>query len=159
MEILKNLLGFLDNVGLYVMDHMDVAVTCAIWLIVLLVLITRSSKKAVFLQQSVDDLAESNERNIDLLLDARKKTAFADEAWLAARNENLALKRENHLLKEKIQKKREFRLRDGKWCTEDQYMAELNNINQVAELQEKLAEADINDECNKQIDEFLKKEI
>lgn len=161
-------MDYLISFGLW--NYVGAIVALVFWLIILWLSLRGEPEEVVSLRQELSDMAESNRKNIDLALDN-------ETAWLAARNENLKLKRENHLLKEKISKKREFRLRNGLWCTEEQYMAELNDVNKepgepmelndgisdevinemAKETHDAIASADINDECNKQIEEFLKK--
>jgi hypothetical protein len=157
---MDNLIDF----GILWSDYGVIVLTSVFWVIVFLILGKAILRKNVHLQDEVEDLAASNRWNMEAIAEADQAKKVADTAWLAAANENLKLRRENHLLKEKISKKREFRLRNGCWCTEEQYIEELcrfekrlDNVHeeQVEELQEKLDAVDINEECNKQIESFL----
>ena len=60
-------------------------------------------------------------------------------------------------LQDIISRKKQHRLKDGTFCSEQQYLDELNGVNLVAKTQEELDAIEINDECNRQIDEYLKK--
>jgi hypothetical protein len=159
---MDNLIDF----GLIWSDYGAIVLTSVFWVIVFLVLGKSILRKNVHLQDEVEDLAASNRWNMEAIAEAEQAKKVADTAWLAAANENLKLRRENYLLKEKMSNKRGLRLRNGRWCTEGQYIEELcrferrlDNVHeeQIEELQEKLDAVDINEECNKQIEEFLKK--
>lgn len=156
---MENLIDF----GTFWFDYGSVILTSAFWLVVFLIIGKSILAKNLRLQAEVEDLVASNRWNIELVTEAEQDKKMSHDAWLASANENLRLRRENHLLKEKIQKKQEFRLRDGRWCTEEQYIAERDwltlgeQLDAVKKTQEAIASVDINEECNKQIEEFLKK--
>jgi len=159
-------MDYLIDFDAFRLNHGDAILVLALCVIVGLVSLNWLWKRVIFWQQEAEDMADSDRRSIDLLLEEKKKRMYFEEAWLAAKNEKLALRREISILKEKIQKKGEFRLLNGTWCTEEQYLAQfakyeerLDNSHeeQVEELQEKLDAVDRNEDANKQIEEYLKK--
>ena len=58
-------------------------------------------------------------------------------------------------LQDIISRKKQHRLKDGTFCSEQQYFAELNA--EVTMIQDGIRDVDINEEANRQIDEYLKK--
>lgn len=132
------------NLELFWANYGTVVVVSVFWLIVFLIYRLFRSDNYSYLEEELCDMAESNRWNMEKVCDT-------EVAWLAARNEVLKLRRENQELRDFVSRKKEFRLRNGLWCTEEQYLAEKNGLS----LSEQIVAIDANEEANRQIDFFM----
>jgi hypothetical protein len=118
----------LTELGMFWERYWNVVVVSVFWMFVLWLFLKALAKRVVSLEQTVEDLSASNRRNIEII-------AQMEDAYSAARNEARRWMSEVDKLRAFISKKKEFRLRNGWWCTEEQYLAEKNGLTVVEQLE------------------------
>lgn len=146
MDYLTNFFKFLDSLD----ANLIVFGLFLLFGIVAVIKIISLESRNNRLQEALDDQVDMHKVSIDRIADL--ESFLIHEKGLVSNWRNRCIE-----LQDIISRKKQHRLRNGLFCTEQQYLDELNGVNVLAKTQEELDNAEINEEVNKQIEEYLNK--